>query len=135
MESAPEIWLVDDLDSEHELMRLAFEQAKVTLSIRGFFNAEDAVEALSQGDRPKLILLDLNMPGLGPNHLFGHRSEADFAPIIILSSSANPDDIRRAYENGAAAYVEKPAGMVELIAFAEKLNAFWFDGAILPGAA
>ncbi|MEM6732989.1 MAG: nitrogen regulation protein NR(I), partial [Myxococcota bacterium] len=59
------IWLVDDDEAEHEMLRIAFERVGDKLDIRGFYSAEEAVCALNDGESPSLILLDLNMPGLG----------------------------------------------------------------------
>ena len=45
-------------------------------------------------------------------------SDLMIIPVVILSSSRNPDDIRRSYEMHANAYIAKPAdfdGFEEMI--------------------
>jgi CheY-like chemotaxis protein len=61
---------------------------------------------------PDLLLTDLKMPRLsGLEVLEWMRENEHLAviPTIVLSSSADPGDIRRAYELGATAYLVKPA--------------------------
>jgi two-component system nitrate/nitrite response regulator NarL len=55
--------------------------------------------------------LDLMMPGLGGMtaiKIFGEKYPA--LPVIVLSSSEDPDDVRRALAFGALGYVPKSAG-------------------------
>jgi CheY-like chemotaxis protein len=63
-------------------------------------------------DRPGLVLLDLSLPGCTAWRCWP-RSRADPAlmiiPVVIMSSSRHPGDIRRSYELHANAYVVKPA--------------------------
>jgi CheY-like chemotaxis protein len=64
--------------------------------------------------RPGLIILDLDLPGLhGLEVLAEIKADPDLMiiPVVILSSSRNPGDIRRGYELHANAYVVKPADM------------------------
>lgn len=76
--------------------------------------ARDAREALELVDRhPDLdvVVLDLIMPGFaGPPAIaeFG-RARPDL-PVIVLSSSENPADVREALAAGALGYVSKSAG-------------------------
>lgn len=61
---------------------------------------------------PRLVLLDLNLPGLhGLEVLAAIKSDPDLTiiPVIVLSSSRHPDDIRRSYAAHANAYIVKPA--------------------------
>ena len=61
--------------------------------------------------RPGLIILDLNLPGLhGLEVLAEIKADPDLmvVPVVVLSSSRNPGDIRRSYELHANAYVVKP---------------------------
>ena len=61
--------------------------------------------------RPGLIILDLNLPGLhGLDVLAEIKADPDLMiiPVVILSSSRDPADIRRSYELHANAYMVKP---------------------------
>ena len=60
--------------------------------------------------------LDLMMPGLAGMaaiRIFGEKHPA--LPVIVLSSSDDPDDVRRALANGALGYVPKSAGAQTII--------------------
>ncbi len=62
--------------------------------------------------RPGLILLDLNLPGMhGLDVLAQIKADPELMiiPVVVLSSSRHPDDIRRSYEMHANAYIVKPA--------------------------
>ena len=62
--------------------------------------------------RPGLVILDLNLPGLhGLDVLAQIKADPGLLtiPVVILSSSTDPGDIRRGYELHANAYIVKPA--------------------------
>jgi DNA-binding NarL/FixJ family response regulator len=81
--------------------------------------ARDAVEALTLIDRHNdldAIILDLLMPGMDGFQaisVFG-RKRPDL-PVIVLSSSEDPQDARRALASGALGYVPKSASQHELL--------------------
>lgn len=129
-----ELWIVDDMASDHELIKIGFRDHVPRDRFRCFVSAEEALDALLEGGRPALMLLDLKMPGMGGFGLLEARRERKLGmvPVMVLSSSSNPDDIRASYELGANAYVEKPKDLAELMAFAESTKNFWFDWAHLP---
>jgi CheY-like chemotaxis protein len=75
-----------------------------------------------------LILLDLNLPGKsGVDVLQTVRDESRFSsvPVVVVSSSENPDDIRRVYERSANAYVTKPTDPDEYIQMIVATVRFW----------
>lgn len=82
--------------------------------------ASDGIEALRIAKaHPELdvVILDLEMPGMG-----GRSAIAEFGlqlpdlPVIILSSSEDPREVRRALAAGALGYVPKSAGSKTLLA-------------------
>ncbi|MEM6730130.1 MAG: response regulator [Myxococcota bacterium] len=121
------IWLVDDDPAEHELLALAFAKTGDSVDISGFYSAEDALEGLSRGERPNLILLDLNMPGRGGLYFLDQRRARGFSgtPVLVYSSSSSPDDVTRAYSNGASAYLQKPSDFSDATLLARRLRTFW----------
>ena len=131
---SPILWVVDDSAADHELLRIAFKPHLDLARMRTFSSAEAAVEALKRGDEPSLVLLDLNMPGRGGLYLLKERRERQMShvPVVILSSSSNPDDIKEAYALGANSYLVKPSDLSELMEFAESFCAYWFKFSHLP---
>lgn len=78
-----------------------------------FLRCEDAAEGRSN---PFLILLDINMPRMnGHEFLQAVRADSDIANarVVVMTTSEDPTDIARAYENHAVGYIVKPAGTTE----------------------
>jgi CheY-like chemotaxis protein len=84
--------------------------------------ARDGVEALNYlfgtGDRagsdvsimPRFMLLDLSMPRMGGLEVLRRLREDErtkLLPVVVLTSSADPQDIVEAYRAGANSYVDK----------------------------
>ena len=80
--------------------------------------ARDGVEAIdylfrpeqSAEEMPRLVLLDLNLPRLDGFGLLKKIRQAErtkFIPVVLLTASNHPDDVRRAYELGANGYLDK----------------------------
>jgi CheY-like chemotaxis protein len=78
----------------------------------------DGVEAIDylfhpeQGDEemPRLILLDLSLPrldGFGVLKKIRQAERTKLIPVVMLTASNHPDDVRRAYELGANGYLDK----------------------------
>lgn len=65
------------------------------------------------GSRPALMLLDLEMPGRSGLEVLrwvrGQESLADL-PVLMLTGSAELDEVDAAYELGIASYLVKPVG-------------------------
>jgi len=78
--------------------------------------------ALARDLRPDVILLDINLPGLSGFELKA-RLDADpltrGLPVLALSASAMPADVRRGREAGFRDYLTKP---LDIPAFAAALN-------------
>jgi two-component system, chemotaxis family, response regulator Rcp1 len=106
---------------------------------------EDGEEALAflkrQGihanaSRPHLVLLDLNLPkkdGLEVLAEIRADSELSGLPVVILSTSSAPSDIRNSYMLHANAFITKPGDLNQLRDAIQRLYAFWFGVAWLPG--
>ena len=78
-----------------------------------FLQANDAAQALAliaENDNLDVVILDLVIPGMN-----GLQAIAEFGkirpelPVVVLSSSENPADVRAALANGALGYVPKSA--------------------------
>src|SRR5260370_17108957 len=76
---------------------------------------EEAVEAVRK-DKPDLVLLDVNMPGIGGIAACREIRESSEAPIIMLTVRDAERDKVLALDAGADDYVVKPFGIEELLA-------------------
>ena len=74
------------------------------------------VAPLIQSSKPRLVLLDLVLPGTDGIKLMEDILEVDQVPVILLSGYGRDEIIARAFERGASDYVVKPFTPTELIA-------------------
>ena len=76
---------------------------------------EEALESLP-GDMPNLVLLDMNMPGMGGLETCRAIRAGSDIPVVILSVRNSEKDKVAALDAGADDYVTKPFGIEELLA-------------------
>jgi two-component system, OmpR family, KDP operon response regulator KdpE len=111
--TAANILVVDD---EPQIRRVL----RSTLSTRGYVitDAKTAEEALEwvRREPPDLILLDVNMPGMGGIEACRQIRRVSTAPIIMLTVRNAERDKVLALDAGADDYVVKPFGIEELLA-------------------
>jgi CheY-like chemotaxis protein len=109
------VWIVDD---DEEMMRAVRLMLRLLdCEVRHFFSARPAAQALLDGGRPDLFILDINMPGVtGIDFLefLRHRKELKDIPVVMLSSEAADLMVDHAMALGADAYVTKPVALEEL---------------------
>jgi two-component system, OmpR family, KDP operon response regulator KdpE len=111
--SGATILVVDDEPQIRRVMRS-------TLSTHGYLiteakTGEEAVESVRK-ERPDLILLDVNMPGMGGLEACREIRRSLDAPIIMLTVRNAEHDKVAALDAGADDYVVKPFGIEELLA-------------------
>ena len=140
MEANIPILLVEDDPNDVWLVKHAFQSTNISNPLRIVNDGQEAVDYLRGagpfGDRsafplPKLVLLDLKMPRLnGFDVITWMRKHFPWklTPIIVLSSSALPQDVNRAYELGANAYMVKPADYRALERLFRTIADFWNAG-------
>ena len=76
----------------------------------------EAVPRLMAEEPPRLVLLDLVLPGADGIELMGQIREIADVPVIFLSVYGQDEVIARAFDQGAADYVVKPFSPTELAA-------------------
>jgi two-component system KDP operon response regulator KdpE len=111
--NAANILVVDD---EPQIRRVL----RSTLSTRGYViteakTGEEALESMRK-EPPDLILLDMNMPGIGGIEACREIRRTSDAPIIMLTVRNAERDKVGALDAGADDYVVKPFGIEELLA-------------------
>lgn len=104
---------VDDDASVRELIQ-------ATLAVAGFdvITAGDGLHAveLAVRERPKVVVLDVMMPGLDGFEVASRlRGEPDPPAVLFLTARDNSQDRRRAAELSAD-YLTKPFALTDLIA-------------------
>jgi len=111
--SSGNILVVDDEPQIRRVMRMA-------LSSQGFevIEARSGEEGLEKFREhlPDLVLLDLNMPGIGGLETCRSIRIGSEVPIIVLTVRSKEEEKVEALDAGADDYVTKPFGMKELLA-------------------
>jgi len=116
------ILVVDDSKDDVFFLCRAFEKAGLNYSINHVLDGEEAVDYLSGEngftDRsryplPALMLLDVKMPKLNGFDVLEWlltRKDLEKLPVVMFSSSFQPEDIEKAKALGATDYLSKPTG-------------------------
>jgi len=104
------------VDDEPQIRRVL----RSTLTSKGYVitevkSGEEAVESVRK-ERPDLILLDVNMPGMGGIEAAREIRGMCDVPIIMLTVRSAERDKVVALDAGADDYVTKPFGIEELLA-------------------
>src|SRR5882724_13570032 len=104
------------VDDEPQLRRVML----ATLTDLGYtvIDARSGEESLEKFHRetPELVLLDLNMPGIGGLETCRAIRETSDVPIVVLSVRDTERDKVQVLDAGADDYVTKPFGIQELLA-------------------
>jgi DNA-binding NtrC family response regulator len=109
------VWIVDDDDEMSHAVKLMLQLLDSTVEI--FRNARSAAKRLLAGDRPDLIVLDINMPevsGIDFLEFLRMRDDLKEIPVVMLSSETTDIQVDEAMRIGANAFVFKPVTLEEL---------------------
>jgi DNA-binding NarL/FixJ family response regulator len=109
-----EILIVDD----HPVVRAGLRRLLATEPGCEIREAADGKEALSlfKAHHPAVVVVDLNLPGLGGLETIARLRSADpGARVLVVSMHDDPIHVTRALRAGAAGYVSKSAAPEEII--------------------
>ncbi|MBC6430662.1 response regulator [Nostoc sp. HG1] len=136
------IVLVEDNPTDAELTIRALRRARITNHIQLL---EDGAEALDflfcRGDyahrrmtnQPKVILLDLKLPrvsGLEVLRQLKSDPRTQIIPVVVLTSSAEDQDMIESYQLGVNSYIVKPVDFEQFNQAVQQLGFYWvlFNG-------
>ena len=130
------ILLVEDDPSDQKLIKASFQSQRIANDLRIVSRGEAALDFLycrgdytSETARPDLILLDLNMPGMGGKEFLRHIKNDEnlkHLPVVILTTSNSEKDIIDSYKLQASGYVNKPVTLAEFKEVVNKIEQYWF---------
>ena len=104
------ILLVEDSPGEILLIRQVLARESVPVSVRVAVDGKQAIAILAAGQfKPDLVLLDLSLPKLSGLSVLEHCRP--HVPVVVFSSSINPDDIQRSFELGVRDFIPKPSDL------------------------
>jgi CheY-like chemotaxis protein len=109
--------IIDDDEIFQFTTKIKFEKLGLVEDVMIFNDGEEAIQFIQSGnkeDMPEILLLDINMPivdGWDFLELFEKvpKEKKQMMEILMLSSSINPDDVKRAEANAYVVdYITKP---------------------------
>ena len=131
------ILLVEDNPSDVNLTRRAFEKKNLANTLVVARDGQDALDYLfgagahagrNVADLPACILLDLKLPKIdGVTVLQTIKSDGRtrMIPVIVLTSSNEPQDIKACYALGTNSYIRKPVDFDEFVEAVSHLGLYW----------
>lgn len=136
------ILLVEDDPADQKLIRASLQNQKIANNVYTVASGEEGIDFLHSRDiysrtipRPDLILLDLNMPGMGGKEFLRRiKGDEQFKkiPVVILTTSDAERDIIDSYKLQASGYVRKPVTLDEFKEVMKKIEDYWFLLCRLP---
>lgn len=141
-----DVVLVDDNSNDADLALRVVRKTSSSASTELLEDGERAIQyfeklkadGVNGPDLPKLLLLDLKLPKLdGLEVLKFLRSDPIFQsmPIVVLSSSRELSDVRRAYELGVNSFAVKPVQFDQYLTRISALVNYWMTINELPRGA
>ena len=130
------ILLVEDDLADQKLIKISIRNEKIANDLYTVQSGEEGMDFLyRRGNytdgtpQPDLILLDLNMPGMGGKEFLKRMKEDEKLkqiPVVILTTSDAERDIIDSYKLQASGYVRKPVTLEEFKEAMKKLKEYWF---------
>jgi CheY-like chemotaxis protein len=130
------VLLVEDDPGDVVLIQEAFEHNKVRNRLHVVGDGVEAMRFLRDGgERPDLVLLDLNLPRKDGREVL-EEIKTDPAlrsiPVVVLTTSKAEEDILRSYDLHANAYVTKPVDFGRFIEVVRQIDEFFVTVVKLP---
>ena len=130
---------MEDEESDRLILELGFQKARLTHPVVIVRDGQEAVDYLSGArqfvDRsahplPGLLILDLKMTRMnGFDVLLWLATQPQFKalPEVVLSSSSDDSDMKKARQLGAREYFVKPHNLDDLVRIVHQMQTHWWD--------
>jgi CheY-like chemotaxis protein len=133
---ARRVLLVEDDGAHRWVIRRLLENAfGDEVSVEEAVTGEKALERAASDPTLDLVLLDLGLPGVDGFEVLRrlHAEERTRrVPVIVVSSSEQEEDVRRAYEEGANSYISKSDSPEKTLQRLRLLPVYWLELNRLP---
>jgi two-component system, chemotaxis family, response regulator Rcp1 len=133
--------IADDSPSDIHLLRMALEDLPVIHKVHTVPDGAAALDFLrgsgAYTDAPSIdiVVLDINMPKKTGHEVLRELKGDEHLrqiPVVMLSSSASPKDVRLAYDAHANCYVQKPTDLESWFTVVRKIEEFWSKMVVYP---
>ncbi len=144
MEESPAerlILVVQDNPEHTDLIKAALNENSGRRKIVAISDGLQALDFLhrrgnyADARRPDLILMDLNLPEKDGRELLAEikaDQQLRRIPIVVLTISANEEDIFRSYALQGNCYVVKSCDLEQLFQLVKRIEEFWLGIVTLP---
>jgi CheY-like chemotaxis protein len=104
------VLLVEDNPSDVLLIREAIRTSDVPADVTIAYDGDTALRMLEHSNSTlDLIILDLNLPRVGGLEILRrHPPNGESPPVVVFTSSNDPEERKRAMGLGASDYIVKP---------------------------
>jgi len=145
MSQTQTILLVEDNPVDVLLMQRAFRNETFANTSLQIVRDGDAAVFYLNGDGeysdrdryplPAIILLDLKLPRRSGHEVLvwlKQQPELKRLPVVMLTSSRQTPDVKRAYDLGVNSYLVKPIGFASLLEMMQSFSEYWLNYTELP---
>ena len=126
------ILLVEDNPVDLDLTLRALAKRNLTNPVHVARDGEEALAWLPRWEAnepwPALILLDLKLPrvdGLEVLRRLKDHTDLCAIPVVVLTSSEEDQDIKKAYQLGANSYIVKPVNFDKFVDVVAQIELYW----------
>lgn len=143
IQQTPPLLIVEDSNEDFEALQRLLLRSSLTIAIHRCVNGDQALAFLyrtghyqgQDAPRPGLIVLDLNLPGTDGRDVLRRIKQDETLkkiPIVIFTTSSNPQDIEDCYQYGVNSYIIKPINFAQLKRDIQTIVDYWFEVTTLP---
>jgi chemotaxis family two-component system response regulator Rcp1 len=136
-----EVLIVENDPAAARLTKEAFREAGIHEGVRSVPDGDEALALLRRQAQhadaalPDIVFLDLHLPkksGLEVLSELKSSPRLKATPVVVVSGSDDPREVREAYELHANCYIRKPNDLHEFLRFVAVCYQFWGAVVTLP---
>lgn len=136
MEKQPSIFVVDDDEDDLFFIKSAIVNNIPNSKVKCFIHGKQLMDDLLKGSNklPNFILLDLNMPVLNGREtlrMIRENENVSAVPVVIFSTSSNPNEKSFCLKSGANDYYCKPSSLNIYDEIIRKLRSDYIDSSLI----
>ena len=140
-ESPIKILLVEDNPADVFMFKRCIKKSSLDTAVTVIDSGSRAEEYLksltteSSESHPDIVFLDLNLPGRTGHELLKDIKSNEMLrhiPVIILTTSANPKDVRKSFGEFSNSFLTKPVDPVEYEKAIHDVLLYWFSVSSIP---